>query len=322
MSLPIVSVIIPCYRQAHYLPAALESVFAQTYLSVEIVVVNDGSDDDTEVVARRYADRIRYVWKPNGGLSSARNAGIAAATGDYLLFLDADDLLHPDAISRLIEAVQHRPDRICLMGSKLFTNPDTIPQERECLPAATNFFPGLIHANLGPCHAFLCSKQRVLQVGLFDEGLRSCEDWDLWARLALAGCELVTVAFAGAYYRKIPGSMSSHSLRMLEMRIEVLLRIHRALAADRNLYSQWGHELLVAACRVRRRAIVQKISPAFLQSLTQCIHQLREAGFRPPQSLPKRFLDRCFGSYAETMALSFLRLAQPRYYAYYRHGYC
>src|SRR6516164_9832221 len=96
---PLVSVIIPCYRQARYLPEAIDSILGQSYPAVEAVVVNDGSDDDTEAVARRYGDRVRYAWRPNGGISAARNWGIAHARGAYLKFLDADDYLHPDQVA-------------------------------------------------------------------------------------------------------------------------------------------------------------------------------------------------------------------------------
>src|SRR4051812_37127670 len=120
MSLPLVSVITPCYRQAEFLATALRSVFAQSYPATEAVVVNDGSDDNTEAVVSRFGDRVRYNWQPNAGLSAARNAGIAAARGQYLLFLDSDDCLHPDAISWLVEAANGREDVLCVMGWRLF----------------------------------------------------------------------------------------------------------------------------------------------------------------------------------------------------------
>src|ERR1700761_1458333 len=110
MTDPLVSVIIPCYKQAQYLPEAVESVLAQTYPHVETIVVNDGSPDDTEAVAGRYGDRIRYVWRPNGGISAARNTGITQARGAYLKFLDSDDLLHPEQIARQMEALAGRDD--------------------------------------------------------------------------------------------------------------------------------------------------------------------------------------------------------------------
>src|SRR3954464_13524952 len=110
MTAPLVSVVIPCYKQAQYLPEAIDSVLAQTYPAVECVVVNDGSPDDTEAVARGYGDRVRYVARPNGGISAARNSGSAVARGAYLKFLDADDHLHPEQVAWQMEAVGGRQD--------------------------------------------------------------------------------------------------------------------------------------------------------------------------------------------------------------------
>src|SRR5262245_35618203 len=99
-----VSIIIPCYRQGQYLQTAVDSCLNQTYGDVEVIVVNDGSDDATDEVARGYGDRIRYVHKKNGGLCAARNSGIKVATGRYMKFLDADDHLAPEAIEWQIDA--------------------------------------------------------------------------------------------------------------------------------------------------------------------------------------------------------------------------
>lgn len=88
----IISIIIPCYNHAHYLPFAVQSVLAQTCAQWEAIVVDDGSTDDTRTVAARFSDpRVRYHYQENQGLSAARNAGIRIARGDYLAFLDADD---------------------------------------------------------------------------------------------------------------------------------------------------------------------------------------------------------------------------------------
>src|SRR2546426_11076997 len=118
MNQPLVSVVIPSYRQAQFLSPALESVFAQTYPAVEPIVVNDGSDDDTETVAAGYGDRIRYIWKPNGGPSGARNVGLRAARGEYVLFLDGDDLLHPESLERLVAAVAGTGCDVAVVGDR------------------------------------------------------------------------------------------------------------------------------------------------------------------------------------------------------------
>ena len=95
-SSPLVSVIIPCYNQAHYLREAIASVRRQTYLHVETVVVDDGSQDDTAAVAHEY--NVRYVYQANSGVSTARNAGIGHVSGEFVIFLDADDRLLPRAV--------------------------------------------------------------------------------------------------------------------------------------------------------------------------------------------------------------------------------
>src|SRR5437879_5070522 len=98
-----VSVIIPCYRQGRYLATAIDSCLAQTYEDLEIIVVNDGSDDETDEVAQRYKESIVYISKENGGVSSARNVGIARSTGQYLKFLDADDHIGTEQVQWQME---------------------------------------------------------------------------------------------------------------------------------------------------------------------------------------------------------------------------
>ncbi len=94
---PLISVIVPCYLQAEYLDECLQSVYDQTYSNWECIIVNDGSLDNTEEIAKRWLEkdnRFRYIYKENGGLSSARNAGIREAKGEWIQFLDSDDMIH------------------------------------------------------------------------------------------------------------------------------------------------------------------------------------------------------------------------------------
>ena len=101
-SSPLVSVIIPCYNHAHYLPTAIKSVLQQTYSPIEIIVVDDGSTDETKNVSLEY-ESVQYMYQENSGLSTTRNRGIQACKGDYILFLDADDWLYPHAVATNIE---------------------------------------------------------------------------------------------------------------------------------------------------------------------------------------------------------------------------
>src|SRR3712207_1908731 len=128
---PLVSVVIPCYNQAHFLGEAIESVLAQSYPNVEIIVVDDGSTDATSEVARSYP-KVRLVRQENQGLSGARNAGLARSEGEYVVFLDADDRLLPEALETGVEYLEARPEcafvsgpcnRITADGSPLPTRP-------------------------------------------------------------------------------------------------------------------------------------------------------------------------------------------------------
>jgi glycosyltransferase involved in cell wall biosynthesis len=240
MTAPLVSVIIPCYRQARYLPQALRSVFRQSYPAIEIVVVNDGSDDDTEAVARAHADRIRYVRQSNRGLPEARNAGIREAAGRYLLFLDADDLLRRDAVAWLVGAMEGRDDRLCFLGFRTFdSEAPACGQTQRVRPYAGPLAARLLRENLAPVHAWLCPHERVRAAGGFEPGLAACEDWDLWLRLALAGADVVAVPRVGAYYRRYPGSMSSDPVRMARARAAVLERARRRLRETPEFCRRW-----------------------------------------------------------------------------------
>ena len=291
MSRPLVSIIIPCYRQAHYLGAAIESALGQSYPTIQVVVVNDGSDDDTEAVAARYAGRITYVFKPNGGLSSARNAGILAAEGDYLHFLDADDLLHPEAIASLVEAMDGKCRRFCIIGYQFFERDiDPDPAAGHLVPAYFACFPHLIHSNRFPPHCFLCRRDMVTAAGGFDENLRSHEDWDLWIRLVFDGAEPVTVQRVGAYYRRYANSMSTNRLIMFQTRIEVLLKTHQRIVGVPDHLKNWGTDLAEAEYRVLRHLIVQDPRSPYVMRLVAAIGELAARGVVPRHSACHRAL--------------------------------
>lgn len=224
-----VSVVIPCYKQAHLLPVALDSVLAQEGVSVEVVVVDDGSPDDVAGVAARYGGRVRYVRRPNGGLSAARNTGIEASTGELLHFLDADDWLLPGTLAAYAEAARAEPDADVFHGGHVKVDPsgakldDTPP-----LPTPADMFHYLFRrANQWPVHAVVVRRRVFDRVGVFEPALRSLEDWDMWLRASAAGCRFVTVRVAGAVYRIAPGSMSHDKPVMWEAGNAVVARALR-----------------------------------------------------------------------------------------------
>lgn len=313
--------IIPCYRQAHFLPTAVDCALAQTYPHIEVIVVNDGSDDNTHDVVLSYGDRLRYVQKTNGGLSSARNAGIAAAQGKYLHFLDADDMLHLDAIGWLVTAMEGREDRLALMGWRCFQeSPDAEDSRERTPPGNSSGFPLLVHSNLGPPNCLLSPRELIQQVNAFDETLTSCEDWDLWIRMTLAGAGLATVRKVGAYYRRHEGSMSTHSRRMLTTRTRVLLNTHRAVLNRTDLLAALGPELLEAEFRVVRRWLANRWHSGEMDQLVAAIAELDRHGFASSRSVWRRSLDAVSGYRLERLVVTFYKWFKPEQFDAYRNG--
>ena len=122
-TMPLVSVIIPCYNQGHFLGEAIRSTLDQTYPRVEIIVVDDGSDDRTPEVARSYSG-VRYVRQDNQGVSAARNAGFTLSRGEYVVFLDSDDRLRPEAIAANLAILDRERDAALCFGRTVRFHPD------------------------------------------------------------------------------------------------------------------------------------------------------------------------------------------------------
>lgn len=186
---PAVSVIVPTYNRAALLPATIDSVFAQTFTGHEIIVVDDGSTDTTreslESLIR--AGRIRYVYQPNRGESAARNQGIRLAAGDYLLFLDSDDLLLPDALEKQVTCLDAHPEVGLVHGGYVkFDNAGNDLGYRN-----TTRFSGWIYPRILLEWEILMAVPTVMvraallrETGGFDESMRQAADLDMWRRLA------------------------------------------------------------------------------------------------------------------------------------------
>jgi glycosyltransferase involved in cell wall biosynthesis len=315
-------VITPCYRQGRFLADAIESVRAQDYPHIEHIVVNDGSDDDTDDVAARYATTIRYISKSNGGHCSARNAGLQVALGKLAIFLDADDLLAPGAISALVRAARGHDTCLVVGGWRHFSvRPDDGP--KATLPAKAH--PPLrllIDQNIAPIHACMASVSAVRAQGGFYEDLQACEEWDVWLRIVTSGATIVTIDEVVAWYRNTPNSVSKDMRRMLVTRAIVLLRFHDAVLSSPAYLSDIGVDLLNAEIRVLRRLLVQRVVQSDLTArLRTAIGELRHRGVRGPTTGLKRLADYALGTYAEDIALMIYRLTSPSMLQYYRDGW-
>lgn len=184
---PLVTIVIPVYNGSNFLEKAIESALRQTYPHVEVIVVNDGSTDGglTENVARKYADSIVYIAKPNGGVSSALNAGIRRATGDYVAWLSHDDVFLEEKIEWQIESLQDMQNRDVI----LFADYDYIDSTSSYLCPSGIDFPDTadMKMNLICYHSThgcttLVPRSLFDKIGFFDESLLYVQDYDFWFR--------------------------------------------------------------------------------------------------------------------------------------------
>jgi glycosyltransferase involved in cell wall biosynthesis len=188
MTEPLVSVIIPVYNGARFIRQAIDSVLSQIYPAVEVVVVNDGSTDESLAIAEDIAQRdarVRVVHKRNGGLSAARNTGIEHARGGYLTFLDADDWILPHKICGQMDVLRARPDVDFVYSDYHRVNDadGTVFELYRGVPPVP--FPDiLVYRNWLGVMASLLRRRLVERVGQFDPALRASEDRDYWYRCA------------------------------------------------------------------------------------------------------------------------------------------
>jgi GT2 family glycosyltransferase len=190
---PKVSVFIPNYNYARYLPQTLDSILAQTYQDFEIVIVDDGSTDSSHEVLtdyqQRFPDKVRYYWHPghaNRGVAATSNLAIMKSKGEYLAWTGADDLWYPDKLALQAEQLDHDPG----LGM-VYSYADYVDGEGRLLPgrAGTDVTsdPNPVGRILEFCHppamTTVIRRQCLQEVGYVDESLRACEDWDLWIRV-------------------------------------------------------------------------------------------------------------------------------------------
>ena len=200
-----VSVIVPTYNYARFLPEALESVRAQSYPRWECIVVDDGSTDETASVLRAEAtrdSRVRYVSQSNRGPSAARNRGIAESTGEYVQFLDADDVLPPAKLEHQVLAMEADPsigivysDARFFRGSSAdflaYRAPGPRPSTTLGPSSSDPLLRALIENNIMMVEGPLVRRSVLTTVGPFEESLDRAEDWQYWLRCALAGARFV-----------------------------------------------------------------------------------------------------------------------------------
>lgn len=207
---PKVSVIIPAYNAARFIGATVDSILAQTCRDYEIVVVDDGSTDDTVAVLRPYGDCIKYIYQENQGATAAQNAGARLAQGRYIIFSGADDLLLPDQLAIQTRVLDERPEvGLVASGYRVIDeNGRLIREVKPWVGRPSITLESVVFGGLAPPVAVMLRRSWFERAGGFDPQLAYCEDSDLWARLALDGCVMVWAPAITSGYRVHANNMS------------------------------------------------------------------------------------------------------------------
>lgn len=198
---PLVSIIIPVYNGKNFLRQSIDSALSQTYNNIEIIIINDGSNDDgaTRNIATKYSDKIRYFEKENGGVSSALNYGIKKMKGEFFSWLSHDDLYKPDKIRTQIKALEksHHNNIIVMSRGELINEKGEVIGKSKSLRqkqySANEMFHRLFKGfSLNGC-SLLIPKRVFDEVGLFDEKLKYIQDWKMWVYITLYNYDFINI---------------------------------------------------------------------------------------------------------------------------------
>jgi glycosyltransferase involved in cell wall biosynthesis len=233
--MPTVSIIIPCYKQAHFLSAALESALGQTHPDVEVIVVDDGSPDDVAGVAAAYP-AATYVRQENRGLPAARNEGFRRSRGEYVMFLDSDDRLAPTAVETHLRCFAAYPDSGFVVGEidHMARDGSYMGSPRWPVRGTNHYEPLLRVAHVANTIAAMFRRAALDDVGLFDESLPAAEDYEMLLRVARTW-PAAHHPDVVAHYRRYPNSMSRKGALMIHTTLLVLRRQWPTIEHDERL---------------------------------------------------------------------------------------
>jgi hypothetical protein len=299
---PSFAVVIPAFNSEDTVAVAVRSALEQTVPAQEVIVVDDGSTDDTVGALAPFEDRVLLIRQENGGVGSARNAGVHAARADFIAFLDDDDVYHPRRLEALGALGAERPDLDILTTDAVFVwqgQPAGGFHEDHPFPVADQRSAVLetCFTTNGPA----VRRSRLLEIGGFDEDMVTSDDWDCLVRLVLSGSEAGLVEEPLLEYHVRPGSLSSNRLVALWDRVRLLEKAEAMHDLTQHETATLKHSLARHRTRASlaeaetgigiRRAIALALQPG-LGARTRV--QLATAGLAPP--LARRWLPKDSGS--------------------------
>jgi glycosyltransferase involved in cell wall biosynthesis len=227
---PRVSIIIPCYKTSGLVAETLQSVFAQSYKDYEVILINDGSPDTQELeqAISPWRDRLTYLHTGNCGLAGARNNGIRAARGELIALLDSDDIWEPNYLEVQVRQLNENPAAdIVYPNAMIFGEGPGLIEFPRSHGEVT--FTSLVQETCVVMVSVLARRSALERAGLFDDSLRSCEDFDMWLRCVKAGSRIIYHSQVLVRYRRRPGSLSADPVWMCSNATRVLHKMRTAV---------------------------------------------------------------------------------------------
>lgn len=244
-----ISVVIPAYNAASFLPRCLESVFAQTLKPEEVLVIDDGSTDNTAALSEEMGARV--VRRKNGGLSAARNTGIKTASSEWIALLDADDRWAPEKLER--QAACAGSDTVLVYtGVRMFDDSGVL--EESSAIDAISAREMLRYSNPITPSSVLVRRKALMQDGGFREDIRACEDWEMWYRLQRLG-QFVAVPGALTDYYVHPNSLSANPARMLQALDQIM---NTTLLDGLQGFDRWAWEHRIRAVQLCSAGLIAR----------------------------------------------------------------
>jgi glycosyltransferase involved in cell wall biosynthesis len=238
---PSFSVVIPAYNAERFLAAAIQSALAQSYPPAEVIVVDDGSTDNTLQIAQSFGASVHCISQKNSGASTARNAGIQAARHEWIALLDADDLWHPEKLARQAEQIMAEPEVDLLYTSCQCFFEDRV-EKLALAPPASQIKQVLFDRVPFMPSSVVLSRAKILQIGGFNPAMRFVEDWEMWLRLVQAGARFAGLSEPLTYYRRSPQGLSHQVSPTLQYQTLV---VRKFIATDAPAPIRWWKQARV-----------------------------------------------------------------------------
>jgi len=295
VSAPLVSIIVPCYNGRDYVSDAIRSALGQTYSPIEVIVVDDGSTDDSLEVIRAFGDRVKCLPMPHRGGGAARNAGLEASRGDLIQFLDADDLLDADKLRRQVDALLETGADMVFCDETRVSFIESQYVDRFSPPYKGEDPVAFVLEHSIPTILALHRKEKLLAIGGWRTDIPCAQEFDLHLRLACSGCALHHLPEVLCKGRCVPGSVSSNYLGVLDQYSRILEPAYHGLKKSGKLDNERAQAFAAAMARAARHYLQHgetKKAAAYFQK-ARTMHP--DGGLPQVYSRPARLLRRIMG---------------------------